>query len=233
MCAAPQPSLTSQASQASQTARNRPPRPPRRDAARIQERVLAAAREVLGEAGPEASMERIAARAGVGVGTVYRRFPGKESLVEHLVTLVTDELVEAADRALAEDRGDGLEHFLRELGRSLADNHRWAGLLMPGQTGTACRTLEVRARIALLLEDAQRRGALPPEVALGDVMALVWGMRGVIEVCGDVAPDAWQRYLDIHLAALRGPLPLSTRPAISAAQLQRLPVSRPVHGSPS
>jgi AcrR family transcriptional regulator len=213
---------------ASQT---RPPRTPRRDTERIQAQVLAAAREVLGEAGPEASMERIAARAGVGVGTVYRRFPGKESLVEQLVTLVTEELVEAGDRALTDDRGDGLERFLREIGRSLADNHRWAGLLLPGQTGTTYGTLAVRTRIARLLENAQRRGTLSPEVELGDVMAMVWGMRGLIEVCGDVAPDAWQRYLDLHLAALRGPLPLNTCPPISAAQLQQLPVGRHLHGS--
>lgn len=220
MCAAPQ----------SQT-QTHPPRAPRRDTARIQAQVLAAAREVLGEAGPEASMERIAARAGVGVGTVYRRFPGKESLVEQLVTLVTAELIEAGDRALAEDRGDGLERFLREIGRSLADNHRWSGLLLPGQPGTTCGTLAVRTRIAGLLENAQRHGTLPPEVALGDVMAMLWGMRGVVEVCGDVAPDAWQRYLDIHLAALRSPLPASTRPPISAAQLQQLPVSRAPHAA--
>lgn len=210
--------------------RTHPPRMPRRDTESIQAQVLAAAREVLGEAGPEASMERIAARAGVGVGTVYRRFPGKESLVEQLVTLVTEELVEAGDRELADDRGDGLDRFLREIGRSLADNHRWAGLLLPGQTGTVHGTLAVRTRIARLLENAQRRGTLSPEVELGDVMAMIWGMRGLIEACGDVAPDAWQRYLDLHLAALRAPLPLNIRPPISAAQLQQLPVCRPRNG---
>lgn len=209
------------------------PHTPRRDAARIQAQVLAAAREVLGEAGPEASMERIAARAGVGVGTVYRRFPGKESLFEQLVTLVTDELVAAGDRALAEDDGEGLERFLHEIGRSLAQNHRWAGLLLPGQAGATYGTFAVRARIAGLLENAQQHGTLSPEVALGDVMALVWGMRGLIEVCGDVAPDAWQRYLDIHLKAMRGPNPLSVQPPITAAQLQQLPmpISRHAHGS--
>jgi len=206
-------------------------RPLRRDAELNRQRIIEAAREVYAERGLTATFDDVANRAGVGIGTVYRRFPGKESLVEQLVALVTEELVEAGDRALAEDRGDGLERFLREIGRSLADVHRRSGLLMPGQPGTTCGTLAVRARIALLLENAQRRGTLSGEVALGDVMALVWGMRGVIEVCGDVAPDAWQRYLDIHLAALRGPLPLNTRPPISAAQLQQLPVSRPPHGS--
>ena len=213
MCAAPQTDL---------------PRTPRRDAARIDpEHVLAAAREVLGEAGPEASMERIAARAGVGVGTLYRRFPGKDSLVEQLVTLVTEELVEAGDRALAEDHGDGLEQFLHEIGQSLAHNHRWAGLLLPAQSGTTYGTRAVRARIARLLENAQRYGTLSSEVSLGDIMAMVWGMRGVIEVCADVAPDAWRRYLDIHLTALRHQGPLSAHPPITPTQLHQLPTHRP------
>jgi AcrR family transcriptional regulator len=206
------------------------PHAPRRDAARIQAQVLAAAREVLGEAGPEASMERIAARAGVGVGTVYRRFPGKESLVEQLVTLVTEELVEAGDRALADDRGEGLEQFLHDIGRSLAHNHRWAGLLLPGHTSTTRGTRAVRSRIAQLMQNAQLHGTLSPGAALGDVMALIWGMRGLIEVCGDVAPDAWRRYLDIHLAALRGQGPFSAQPPITTTQLQKLPASRPLHG---
>jgi AcrR family transcriptional regulator len=65
-----------------------PPAPPgRRDAVRNYHRVLNAAREVLGESGADASMEEIAARAGVGVGTVYRRFANKDALIDELVRL--------------------------------------------------------------------------------------------------------------------------------------------------
>ncbi len=56
-------------------------RPLRRDAELNLERILRAAEDVIAESGLGASMEQIAARAGVGVGTLYRRFPNKESLV--------------------------------------------------------------------------------------------------------------------------------------------------------
>jgi hypothetical protein len=59
-------------------------------------------------------------------------------------------------------------------------------------------------------------------VEFGDVMALIWGLRAVAESSGSVAPDAWKRYLDIHLRALRSPTQLSDTPATSAEQLQRL-----------
>ena len=66
--------------------------PPRRDAVRNYQRILDAAREVLGESGADASMEQIAARAGVGVGTVYRRFASKDALIDELLRLALEEL---------------------------------------------------------------------------------------------------------------------------------------------
>ena len=85
-------------------------RPPagRRDAVRNYHRIVAAARDVFGESGTEASMEEIAARAGVGVGTVYRRFANKDALIDELLRLATAEVLAAAERALARADGHGL-----------------------------------------------------------------------------------------------------------------------------
>src|SRR5689334_7111900 len=61
------------------------PRPMRADARRNRELILAAARELLASDQPEVQIDAIAARAGVGVGTVYRHFPDKEALMGELV----------------------------------------------------------------------------------------------------------------------------------------------------
>ena len=100
----------------------------RRDAVRNYHRILDAAREVLGESGADACMEEIAARAGVGVGTVYRRFASKDALIDELLQLAA----------------------------------------------------------------------------------------------GEVAPEAWQRFLDIQLAGMRAAGPLSSTPPISSGQLSKL-----------
>jgi AcrR family transcriptional regulator len=58
-------------------------------------------------------MEEIACRAGVGVGTVYRRFASKDALIDELVRLAMEEVTAAAEQALARADGHGLEDFLR------------------------------------------------------------------------------------------------------------------------
>jgi hypothetical protein len=59
-------------------------------------------------------------------------------------------------------------------------------------------------------------------VTVGDTMALIWGMRGLTETTSEVAPGTWQRFLDIHLAGLRTPGPLSATPSMSDRQLAEL-----------
>jgi AcrR family transcriptional regulator len=197
-------------------------RRPRRDAVRNYQLVVDAARELLEEAGVEASMEQIAARAGVGVGTVYRRFSCKESLVEELVKMVSDELADAAAHLLDHDDGSGLEEFLRVLGRSFTKHHRWTSLLMPGRPNSEPGKSTIQGQLAQLFQNARQAGTIGPHAELGDVMVLIWGLRAVAEASGSVAPDSWKRYLDIHLRALRSPVQLSDTPAISAEQLRQL-----------
>jgi len=199
-----------------------PPSPPgRRDAVRNYHRVLDAAREVLGESGAEASMEEIAARAGVGVGTVYRRFANKDALIDELVRLSMAEALAAARQALECPGGDGLEQFLRGIGSLFAAHAKYAHLLLERSADAAAEG-EIRAALQELTARALAAGTLNPGVTVGDVMTLVWGMRGLTATTDEVAPGTWQRFLDIHLAGLRAAGQLSATPSMSAGQLAEL-----------
>jgi AcrR family transcriptional regulator len=193
----------------------------RRDAVRNYHRILGAAREVFGESGADASMEQIAARAGVGIGTVYRRFASKEALIDELMQLALEEIMAAAERALDRTDGRGLEELLRALGQSFADHARYASLLLQ-RSADATATQRIRAAITELTVRAAAADLVGPEITAGDVMALVLAMRGLVAAAGDAAPRAWERFLDIQLAGLRAAGPVSHVPPMSAAQLSRL-----------
>ena len=74
-----------------------PVRRPRADAVRNRERVLAAAKAVFSAGGPDASLEAVARRAGVGIGTLYRHFPTREALFEAVYRREVEQLGELAD----------------------------------------------------------------------------------------------------------------------------------------
>src|SRR5271156_373221 len=87
-------------------------RPLRQDAARNRDRLLAAAAEVFDAQGLDASVTDIARVAGVGIGTLYRRFPTKEALIDALVHDVLDATIQMARDASVAADGTGLEQFL-------------------------------------------------------------------------------------------------------------------------
>jgi AcrR family transcriptional regulator len=178
----------------------------RRDAVRNYERIVEAAREVLSEVGAEASMEEIAARAGVGVGTVYRRFASKAALIDELLRLALDQLMIATDQAMTRGDGDGLRELLTALGQSFADHARYASLMLERP-----RDAYASRRISMAVEELTRRaveaGTVRPDTSTQDVLALVLAMRGLVQAAGEAAPTGWQRFLDVHLAGLRAPSP--------------------------
>jgi len=182
------------------------------------QRVLDAAREVFGESGADASIEEIAARAGVGVGTVYRRFASKDGLIDELLRLVLEDMMASAEQALARADGHGLDDFLRAIGRSFADHARYADLLLsrPADPDASRR---IRATLAELTARAVAAGTISPHTTVGDVMALVWAIRGIVQAAGEVAPRVWRRHLDIHLAGMRMAGPLSGTTAMTAGEL--------------
>src|ERR1700751_2918754 len=89
-------------------------RKPRADAQRNRERVLEAAKAVFSAGGPEASLEAVARRAGVGIGTLYRHFPTREALYEAVYRREVDQLGDLADDLRREpDPVDALRRWLR------------------------------------------------------------------------------------------------------------------------
>jgi AcrR family transcriptional regulator len=150
-----------------------PARPLRADAARNREKVLRAAREAFAESGYGVPLDEIAARAGVGPGTVYRHFPAKEALFEAVVTArVTDLVNDARARADAADPGEAFFGFLARIAdeaaakRDLPDAISIAGSLRE----------DLFAALDLLLRRAQQAGAVRPEVRTSDLIVLLKGM---------------------------------------------------------
>jgi AcrR family transcriptional regulator len=191
----------------------------RRDAARNLASILAAARTTFCEDGVDVGVEVVAQRAGVGVGTLYRRFPTKDSLIEAVVDELLQEVLVAARAALVDEpAAGGFAAFMRAAGQLQADH---AGCL--GRLWSDSRRSPVRADIESvgrqLLARAQTAGSVRPDLVYEDVAMLHWSVRGVVETTAAVAPDAWRRHLDLLLAAVApSDLPLR-HPPLSASEV--------------
>jgi AcrR family transcriptional regulator len=196
-------------------------RPLRRDAEENRRRVLEAATEVFDAHGLDASVEDIAHSAGVGMGTLYRRFPNKEALIDQLVRDMFERMLAAGREALEVADGTGLGTFLQETA-SLYQSHRgcisrmWSGPL------PEALFVEFDRILAELVDRAQGAGVIRADCALTDILVLFWAIRGIVESTGDAAPEAWKRHVDIVLAGLRpGAAPLPHVP-LSGEQRQMI-----------
>ena len=184
-------------------------RPLRRVAEQNRQRLLDAAADVFAEHGLEASVEEIARTAGVGMGTLYRRFPTKDALISALVHDVLSTMLRIAQEGTERPDGTGLEYFL-EAASAYQAAHRGClpRLWNAGIEDDLVR--EVRRLIDAILADAKRHGKVRADVTGTDVTIALWAVRGIIETTQGHAPEAWQRHLDIVIAGLRpaaDPLP--------------------------
>jgi hypothetical protein len=137
-------------------------------------------------------------------GADHQPHARKEALIDELLRLASEEVLCAAEQALARDDGRGLEELLGVIGQSFADHARYASLLLVRRRDTAAGR-RIRSAIDELTRRAAAAGTVRQDVTSSDIMALVWAMRGLVQAAGDAAPAAWPRFLAIHLAGLRRP----------------------------
>jgi AcrR family transcriptional regulator len=151
------------------------------DARRNRERVLEAANALLAIRGVEVSVDEIAQRAHVGVGTLYRNFPTKRELLEALLVARIEPLVVAAREAAdAADVGEAFVGFVRHLSdefanfKALADAMAASGIDI--DVAKRAVSAELFAAIGDLFERGQRAGRIRPDVTLADVSAMMSGL---------------------------------------------------------
>ncbi len=179
----------------------------RADAQRNLERILDAARELFGHEGVDVPVNEIADRAGVGVGTIFRRFPTKDDLLLAVVERRAQQLLAAADSALAhDDAGPGLRSFmhaaveLQICDRGFCDAMD-SNLFANERLRAVFR--QVVRRAGDLLRRAQKAGRVRDDVTAEDITMLLSGIVRAGLILEDTMPGAWQRYLDLVLDGLR------------------------------
>ncbi|MFD0318966.1 TetR/AcrR family transcriptional regulator [Streptomyces flavalbus] len=176
--------------------------------------------------GPNASMAQIAREAGLAPAALYRRFPTPDLLHDRLAEAFSDRLLAHLQQTFSLPVERQLEHFLHTVGLHLALSHG----VLPHQFGRMA-TADQRERLyeatSQLLERGRRAGVIAPDVALSDIATVIWGLRGIVATTDAIAPDAWERHLDIAVAGLRNPALTFTRPPLSTETLDRV-IHRPV-----
>ncbi|WP_327141740.1 TetR/AcrR family transcriptional regulator [Nocardia sp. NBC_01327] len=174
----------------------------RRDAAQNRQRLLDAAEQVFTESGMDASVDEIARVAGVGMGTLYRRFPTKEALISALVRKLMNDLVAIANTARDRTDGRGLEQLLYGTGEVIASQRGCLPRLWSDEETKALKAEYWRIVTELLIA-AKAAGRIRADLTDTDLEVQFWAMRGVIETTRGVTDTAWKRHLALCIAGMR------------------------------
>lgn len=153
-----------------------PPRPRRADAQRNRDKILAAARAAYAEPDAEVSMADIARRAGVGMATLYRNFPGRRDLLEALYADEVEALCAAAETAAGATPGARFEAWLRRFFAYFTSKRHIASALLEHVTRDDPVFDDNRSRVlaagAPLLAAAQRSHEIRDDLTLEQILDL-------------------------------------------------------------
>lgn len=180
----------------------------RADGRRNREALIAQAAELIAERGAAVPLDEIARTAGVGNATLYRHFPDRNALLHAIAVQVMGRTAEAAERALAEE-ADSYQALARYLREAVRVRVGWvmpaiAAALDPGDAELASLRARSVAAIATLIDNAQRDGAIHPDITFGDVSLLLIRLARPLPPGQDraVQDAVAQRHLTILLAGL-------------------------------
>lgn len=180
-------------------------RPLRRDAQLNRQRIIDAAHEVFADRGFAATLDDVAAHAGVGVGTVYRRFPTKEALVLAAFEDRMGDVVALAERALEMPLAwDGLVFFLTENVRMQAGDRGLRDLILSlGKHNLPAIEIRLQALATEIFDRARAEGTLRPDAGATDLPMIFTMLSEVARSCAGARPDAYERYLTLIIDGLR------------------------------
>jgi len=187
----------------------------RRDAQERHDRLLSAARREFASRGVDASLEQIARDAEVAIGTLYRHFPTRLDLLLAALEPRLAEFAAGSESALAvEDPWEGFVAYLENLFRVQAGDRGFNDFLsrrFPGSADTERFHDQMCGQIDDVLARAQAAGVVRPDIALADIVNLIWSNGRMIDATSVSSPDAWKRQLHLMLDAYRAdrahPLP--------------------------
>jgi AcrR family transcriptional regulator len=181
-------------------------RRPRADAIRNRERVLEAAKAVFSIGGPDASLEAVARRAGVGIGTLYRHFPTREALFEAVYRREVQQLSELAEQLKSEASPvDALRRWLRSNVEFVATKKGMLAALaltVHGSSELYAHTFDrLTKAVGTLLDRAVAAGEIRADISPEDLL------RALIGMCYMHDQPGWQnsvlRLLDVFVDGLR------------------------------
>ncbi|NIZ89656.1 TetR/AcrR family transcriptional regulator [Kineosporiaceae bacterium B12] len=177
----------------------------RADAERNRERILDAAREVFAEQGLEASTNEVARRSGVGVATLFRRFPTRDDLVGAVFADKMADYSAATEQALANpDPWAGFCGFIERVCQMQAGDRGFADVLtMTFPNAKALEAERDRSAHALteVIDRAKASGRLRADFVHQDVPLILMANAGVINATRSAAPEAWRRVVGYLLQA--------------------------------
>lgn len=203
-------------------------KPLRADAARNRERILAAAEEVFAARGLDASLDDIAAHAGLGVGTVYRRFANREELVEALFLQRLDQIASLATEATSHpDSWVALTRLFEVMGaRMAADQGLFEAMICrpesPGRAAVRERMLPI---VGQVFARAQADGHLRPDASPTDFPMVLRMIAAIADFTREVRPELWRRYLAVFLDGMRAErteLPPLQEPPIDPVEIDEV-----------